>query len=104
MRRERAAANESLFREVNERIEDLASRSSFNEFVCECSDDACDQRVGMTIEEYEYVRADSNRFFVVPAHETTDVDEVLESTARYLVVRKRGAGAVVAERLDPRDR
>ena len=42
-RQERAARNESLFREVNERIGSTATKLSpmFTEFVCECADDSC---------------------------------------------------------------
>jgi hypothetical protein len=32
------------------------------------------------------------------------VDEIIETAERYLVVRKRGAGAEVADELDPRTR
>jgi hypothetical protein len=104
LRRERAARNENLFREVNERIEDLASTASFTQFICECYDETCDDRVSMTVQEYEHVRADGNRFFVVPGHNGKDVDEVVEATDRYIIVRKIGTGADVAERLDPRRR
>ncbi len=53
---ERAARNEALFREVNERVEDLhdslASGSSAD-FVCECADDTCTQRITLPIATYE---------------------------------------------------
>jgi hypothetical protein len=104
LRRKRAAANESLFREVNERIEDLSANAAFTQFVCECVDEACDRRVAMTIEEYEHVRAAPNRFFVLPGHDEADVDRVIEATDRYVVVEKIGAGGEVAEELDPRRR
>jgi hypothetical protein len=104
LRRQRAARNENLFREVNERIEDLAASAAYTQFICECDDDTCDQRVSMTVQEYEHVRAEGNRFFVVPGHDGKDVDQVVESTDRYFVVRKIGVGAEVAERLDPRKR
>lgn len=102
LQRERAARNQSLFREVNERIEDLAASASYTQFVCECFDDMCDRRVSMTVQEYEHIRSDGNRFFVLPGHNVDDVDEVVEATDRYLIVRKMGAGAEVAERLNPR--
>jgi hypothetical protein len=104
LRQKRAAQNENLFREVNERIEDLATTAAFTQFVCECLDDHCDQRVSMTVEEYEHVRSDGAQFFVIPGHNADQIDEVIESSDRYLVVRKMGAGAEVAERLDPRSR
>ena len=101
-RRERAATNENLFREVNERIEDLSAHASFTQFICECNDDTCDEHVSMTVEEYEHVRADGNQFLVLPGHHAPDVDEIVEATDRYLVIRKLGAGERVAEQLNPR--
>jgi hypothetical protein len=103
-RGERAAKNQSLFREVNERIEELDFFSSFFEFVCECADRDCTEHVPLTLEEYEDIRQGPNRFFVVPGHELADVEEVVDSSDRYIVVAKIGAGAAVARRLDPRQR
>jgi hypothetical protein len=114
-RRARAAKSQSLLREVNERIADLAAgqpASMFEEvrlakeihLACECMDEACTQRVTMTVREYEAVRAHSNRFFVKPGHDVPEVEEVVREQASYVVVRKVGAGAAVAERLDPRKR
>jgi hypothetical protein len=104
LRRRRAAQNQSLFREVNERIEDLSSSASFAGFVCECLNTDCDEQVPLTIEEYEHVRSGSNRFIVLPGHYVTDVEQVVESSDRYLVVSKLGTGAAVAAELDPRTR
>jgi len=104
LRRERAARNQSLFREVNERIEDLSSGALFPGFVCECLSTECVEQVALTIEEYESVRSDSNRFLVLPGHEVAEVEDVVETEGRYLVVAKKGAGGTVAEELDPRHR
>jgi hypothetical protein len=104
LRRQRAAKNQSLFREVNERIEDLAGAGAFSLFVCECMDEGCDGHVSLTVEEYEQVRAHSNRFIVLPGHDVPGFDVVLASSDRYLVVSKLGEGAIVAGRLDPRKR
>lgn len=101
-RRERAARNESLFREVNERIEDLAGNASFSLFICECMNESCDEPVSVTLEEYEYVRSNPNRFIVLRGHEILEVDEIVETCERYVIVAKRGAGRPVAEALDPR--
>ena len=104
VQRERAARNQSLFREVNERIEDLSHSTTFPSFICECADENCDETIPLTLEEYEQVRSDANRFAVLPGHELPAVERVLEATPRYLVVAKLGAGAQVAARLDPRTR
>ena len=104
LQRERAAKNESLFREVNERIEGLAHSATFIEFVCECADSSCSELVSLTREEYEEVRRDSNAFFMVAGHDLPGVEQIVEATDRYIVVAKLGAGEQVAERLDPRRR
>jgi hypothetical protein len=102
--RRRAARNQSLFREVNERIEVLSSPASFAGFVCECMNETCDDQVSLTLEEYEHVRSGSNRFLVLPGHDVVEVEETVERGDRYLVVAKLGTGGDVAESLDPRRR
>jgi hypothetical protein len=115
-RRMRAAKSQSLLREVNERIEGLAAgrptTSTFDEMrlatqidlACECMDEACTERVTMTVREYEAVRSDSNTFFVKPGHDVPEVEDVVRQETNYVVVSKIGAGAPVAEKLDPRKR
>ena len=107
--RERAAKNQSHFRDVNERIEELSHRngfaangSAFIEFVCECALDGCIEYVSLTREEYEDIRREPNRFFVLPGHALEGVEDVVDSDARYIVVAKLGVGAKVAGNLDPR--
>jgi hypothetical protein len=104
VRRERAAKNQSLFREVNERIGELSGSATLPTFVCECTAETCDQRVPLTPEEYERIRSDSNSFCVVPGHEISEIEQVVEVAEGYLVVAKLGRGATVADRLDPRKR
>jgi hypothetical protein len=104
VQRQRAAKNQSLFREVNERIEDLASPESLSNFICECMDHECVEQVPMTLEEYEHIRAHPNRFFVLAGHEDAAVEQTVEATDRFIVVSKLGSGASVAMQLDPRNR
>jgi hypothetical protein len=102
--RQRAAKGQSLFREVNERTEDLSASASFTTFICECMDESCDQNVAVTIEEYEHLRSDANTFMVLPGHDVPEVEEIIETTDRYVIVSKLGVGKAVAVRLDPRSR
>jgi len=104
VRRERAAKNQSLFREVNERIGELSGSSTLPTFVCECTDETCDQRLPLTREEYERIRSDSNSFFVVQGHEIAEIEQVVEVAEGYVVVAKLGRGGTVAAGLDPRKR
>ena len=102
--RARAAKNQSLFREVNERIEDLTQNAAFSAFICECMNESCDEQVSLTVEEYEHVRSGGNQFFVLPGHERPQVEQVVEANERFVLVAKLGAGARVAAELDPRTR
>jgi hypothetical protein len=113
-RQQRLAANESLFRSVNERIEQLAEGpfqsspgegASAVDFVCECADPACAERIALTIAEYEQIRAAGNRFVVAPApeHVDTTIENVVDmNSSRYWVVEKTDEAAEAAERADPR--
>jgi hypothetical protein len=96
-RLERQARNESLFREVNDRIEELsadvekqgiAPEGGLVEFHCECGREGCAERVRMTVSEYEHVRAENDRFVLFPGHETTAMEAVVERSDRYVVVDK----------------
>lgn len=110
-RERRQAKNEGLFRSVNERIEDLAQTTfSSNDgaaaydFVCECADKSCTERVALTVREYETVRASGHRFIVAasPAHVDTSIENVVDISSRYWIVEKIDAAAEQAERDDPR--
>ena len=68
----RAAKNQSLFREVNERIEELRPHNMLIEFACECIDTDCAAALLLSDEEYEHVR----RFPTHPApRQTSRPDE-----------------------------
>jgi hypothetical protein len=80
-REERVARNETLFREVNERI----------------------KQVSLTLAEYEAVRSDGTHFAVVTGHILPDVERVIASNRRYAVVAKTDPDAVrIVEAEDPR--
>ena len=72
-------------------------------FICECSSASCAERVELTRIEYEHVRAEGMRFFVVPGHEQRDTEVVIETRPTYLVVEKDGLAGFVADEADPRD-
>ena len=105
-RQERLGRNESLFREVNERIEDAATKLSpmFTEFMCECADEKCLEYVSLTLVEYTSIRERGPVYFVVrPGHRNDEIERVVDGEAdRYEVVMKFGEAAEVATELDPR--
>jgi hypothetical protein len=92
-------------REVNERIaaleksaeeSNLAPDGTLFEFLCECGADdgeagTCVEHVRMTINEYEQVRSQDDRFVVSPGHETEMLEWVTTRTDRFVIVDKRAA-------------
>jgi hypothetical protein len=110
---ERQAQNEALFRAVNERIEELVDATlerhsegaSVWDFVCECQDRECAQRIPLTRTEYEAIRSHGRRFVVAPGpeHVDTSIENVVDMSTRYWVVEKIGEPGVFAEDHDPRD-
>lgn len=104
----RAARNQSLYREVNERIEDLNKRfdaalSAGATWVCECVDTECSAPMELTLAEYEHLRSHPNRFAVLPGHVLDTVEHVVEMHDGYVVVEKVGCAAAYAAELDPRN-
>jgi hypothetical protein len=113
-RLERRARNEALIREVNERIEKVdkaAQEASFGaqdtfEFLCECGggdtgEVGCEEHVEMTIQEYETVRSQDDRFAVYPGHERDALEWVATRNERFVVVDKRPVAEPAVED-DPR--
>jgi hypothetical protein len=96
--------NQLLFREVNERVrEALATHEGPIEFVCECSNGDCVDKVPLDVEAYERIRAHPNLFLVASGHETLEVDRVVDQGRDYVLVEKK----VDVERIiafDPRSR
>jgi hypothetical protein len=106
-RTQRVGVNETLFREINERLEGLnktfSELTDKIEFVCECARATCIERFSMDVAAYERLRADPTTFAVKPGHQLPDVEEVVEEHGQYLVVRKQvGEAAAVAVAKDPR--
>ncbi len=100
----RVGINESIFRDVNERIRELGDEldAPATEFVCECADPACTARLSLPLGAYEAVRAFPDRFFVVAGHQRSDAERVVEGQGEYLVVEKLGEASEIAEETDPR--
>jgi hypothetical protein len=105
-REERLARNEVLFRSVNEAIEQQAIEFGGldeYEFICECARTGCFDRISLTLKQYEHIRAEATRFFVVPGHEDIAVELVVEAQPGFLIVEKDGHAGLVADLADPRD-
>jgi len=100
------AHTEALFRDVNERIAQSAERFSAEsaEFVCECADPNCTHRIETTLEHYDEVREDATHFLLVPGHEDTDIERVVDRRGPKLAVVEKFERVVArtVRQLDPR--
>lgn len=109
-RQARAAKNQSLFREINERVKDLNDAfeglTHSGEWICECANNQCVEKLAMSSEEYEAIRKEGTHFFVAPSdkHVWPDVERVITRNERYWVVEKVGLGGRMAEQVDPRSK
>jgi hypothetical protein len=104
----RGARTQSLFRDVNERVKGINTAFSvavpLGDWVCECANDACTERVALSPEEYEAVRSHAKRFVIAPdeSHLYPEIEDVVERSERYWVVQKIGEAGELAARVDPR--
>jgi hypothetical protein len=110
---ERNAETQNLYREVNERVAEVNSQfagsraaggsSELIELFCECGrEDPCDERVNVTAETYERVRADPTTFILLPEHAKATVENVIERGEGFLIARNYGRAAEIARDADPR--
>jgi hypothetical protein len=106
VRQLRLAENEALFREVNERIAQIAEQCGSDDdhfnFVCECSHADCAAQLELSRAAYEQVRAHPARFVVAQGHEILEIDAVMDTLGNYVIVEKIGPAEVVALATDPR--
>ena len=104
---ERAARNESVFRELNEQLDAAATGSSsdVSGFVCECANIACAAVVAVPLGDYQAVRQHPDRFIVAPddSHVDLTVEEIVSREPEYWVVQKTGARRRPRGVLDPRE-
>ena len=107
-RTRRIGHNEALFRQVNERIEEIkdgiAALTGAFDIVCECGNLSCAEQITLTPEAYERARSSPMRFVVKPGHEPEDLEVVIDGGAAYHVVEKAPADArKIAEQTDTRN-
>jgi hypothetical protein len=99
---ERLARRRTLFREVNERLDDLTDSDDKSiEILCECSDTECLVTLDLRREDYERVRSVPTWFAIKQGHEISETERLIAEFDGYAVVEK----IVVlehAEETDPR--
>ena len=93
----RAAQNHELFREIGDDVRVLSEKVdgelAIDEFVCECIDIGCSDRIALTIAEYEFVRELPAHYAVRPGHVHADYDDIVFEHELFTVVEKRADAA-----------
>jgi hypothetical protein len=98
---ERLARRQTLFREVNERIEELTDGQEKSiQILCECSDTDCLVTLELPMEDYERVRSVPTWFAIEQGHEIPEIERVVAQVDGYAVVEK----AVAQEYAEETDR
>jgi hypothetical protein len=106
------AQSQALYREVNERINEIAGDLGLAErflIVCECASSVCHERIEVTRAEYEHLRRMPRRFAVLRRHGGPG-DRIVQENDRFVTVEKideagvTSTGDVDAERADIADR
>ncbi len=95
-RRRRLAQNEQTMHAANEQIERAAAEmdelSIFDPgpltFFCACGRSRCDATVDVLFSEYERIHRLPNRYLIAPGHEQPEIERVVETHEKYLVVEK----------------
>jgi hypothetical protein len=68
-----AGKNQSLFRDVNERVNEVNKKHglwvTLSDWICECADETCTERIELTPQQYERVREHPTQFIVAPSTE-----------------------------------
>jgi hypothetical protein len=96
----RVASREINGRRVNEAIARGRQTGEAATFVCECGRIGCNTTLTLSLEDYETARTGFKRFVLVPGHELTDLERVVERGDGYVIVVKEGEAAKVARKAD----
>lgn len=103
-RNTRAARNQSVFREVNERVleakqgglQAVAEDGFALQVICECANAGCHETIDISVEENEAIRASPIRFLIEHDHEWPDVERIVVAHDHYVVVEKVGPSGNLA--------
>ena len=104
---DRAGRNEEIFRDINERIEEGAEQHGVERplpFHCECDRASCLGTIEIPPPLYERVVQERYRFVLIPGHEDTAIERVVERQPSYVVVEKLGEARRQIDRDHPQRR
>jgi hypothetical protein len=89
----RAARNEEVFRDVNERIEEGAAQHAVSAalpFHCECGRASCFETIEIPPGRYASIVGERYHFIVLPEHVEERIERIVETGNTFVVVEKIG--------------
>ena len=101
---DRLVRNQLIFREVNERIREVAEHfesASGVAFICECSNQHCTESIELDLGEYKAIRSSPTLFLIALGHETLKVENVVDTNDRFALVEKIRMVELVTESHQP---
>jgi hypothetical protein len=101
---ERAARNEEVFRDVNERIEEGAEQHAVSgalPFHCECARASCMETLEIPAARYAEIVRERYHFVVIPGHEAPQIERTVKAEPSFLVVEKIGEAREQIDRDHP---
>jgi hypothetical protein len=100
-REQRAAFNEALCRQLNERkAEWIKHGLPAAGFRCECETMHCGSRFKLSPEHWAEARSQDDRFAVAPGHFDPRVEVVVKEYPEFWLVEKRGEAEEIVEKLE----
>jgi|SRR5579862_2822407 len=93
-RESRLAKNQELFRELNDRIAELAAQWRHQDMglYCECSTTGCIEMIFVPADEYERVREQEGWFLIMPGHVVAESERVVSQHRGYEIVAAARTG------------
>jgi hypothetical protein len=104
---DRAARNEEIFRDVNDRIDEGAEEHGVTtplSFHCECGSASCLETIELPPPDYERIVAERYHFVVIPGHEDDAIERIVERHPDFVVVEKIGEARAQIDRDHPQQR
>lgn len=99
----RLATIEAALRNSNYRVaESQEGRLVLSNLFCECGDHSCKNHLTLSVEDYDRVRSDPQRFFVAPGHDVDGLDAIVERHRDWIVVEKTDDVAPTLDAADER--
>jgi hypothetical protein len=92
-RDQRLAENQRLFRTANERLEERVETYGVSDgipFLCECAEVECLGKIDLSLVDYRLVRAEPNRFVILPGHAMIEGETLVQDNGHYQIVEKGG--------------